>query len=92
MPRNLRQPDKVLYPTDEISAKRAPRLPVGVDGPANISRLDLDWVRAHDQALRATALAHFASRPTLIANRPVPRSASCHYLAIDKDHRNVYFY
>ena len=89
---------RVLYPNDEISAKsqhgRTPRLPVAAlnAGPANITRCDPEWMAAHDRALRATALAKHAALPTVIANRPVPRTASCHFFVVDRDRNNVYFY
>lgn len=52
-----------------------------------------DWTQAHDTALQRTVLdPRLRSGHSMTINRPVPRQASCHFLAVDADHRNVYFY
>lgn len=57
----------------------------------------LDWDRTYDQSLIATALATQTELPTVIRNRPVPRSASCHYdgvkeLSLTTSPTTFYFY
>lgn len=50
------------------------------------------WQQAHTMALFATALAKQAEMTTIIRNRPVPRTANCHFSVVDRDRNNYYFY
>lgn len=82
---------KVLYPTDEILASEiARRATHGEKGRRAIVTRFLGACRwepdmparqrtALNEGLIATALAAQADLTTVIRNRPVPRSASCHY-------------
>lgn len=90
---------KVLYPTDEISAKQparpARKVPIEAlnAGPARFeSGLPAHWKRELDRSLWTTALSKQTETPTIVRNRPVPRLASCHFFVVDRDVRNVYFY
>lgn len=92
---------KRLYPPDEISA-RAPHRSTPQLDQAQVKflgecrwneRLPLAWQQEHDRSLRATALASQADLPVMIRNRPVPRSANCHYdSALDSGPSTIYFY
>lgn len=75
---------KVLYPTDEISAKRprARQIPYEAlnAGPARFEAGPPGhWKRELDRSLWATGLSKQTETPTIVRNRPVPRAASHHY-------------
>ena len=55
------------------------------------------WLSAYTRSLFVTALNRLAPAPTVIANRPVPRSANCHYdgvksLSLTGGPSTFYFY
>lgn len=53
----------------------------------------LDWEAQHRRAFSlTTSLAHTTDVVTVLANRPVPRQASCDFYGRDQDPRNFYFY
>lgn len=48
-----------------------------------------DWERQHagTRAIGSTVFTSFRN-----GARPVPRQANCHFIGVDRDVRNVYFY
>lgn len=57
----------------------------------------IDWRGWDEEQNRAERLTIFERSHGMTAldrpvNRPVPRQANCHYLSVDADRRNVYFY
>ncbi len=84
---------KRLYPPDEISAKPLDQAVVKFLGECRWQAgPPVEWRREHDRSLRATALSTLVDLPTLIRNRPVPRTAGGWYIGVDNGPSTIYFY